>query len=191
VRLCRRLPRKGVECCYYLCALSDGSGNALDRTRAHIADREDARQVGFERPVHVRAGPHKALVIEHHARPRQPLCIRIRTDEYKKVADRELRLFSGSVGATADRFENPVLPLESGDRRLGQDFDVRPCGDAFDQVARHVRFETGSANDQPDLGDLAGQIHRPLAGGIAPTHQRHFLPRAQPSLQRRGPIMDA
>jgi hypothetical protein len=32
--------------------------------------------------------------------------------------------------------------------------------EAVDQVARHVRFETGSANDQPDLGDLAGQIYR-------------------------------
>jgi hypothetical protein len=48
--------KKGVQCGDDLCALSDGRGNALDRTRAHIADREYARQVGFERPVDVCAG---------------------------------------------------------------------------------------------------------------------------------------
>jgi hypothetical protein len=72
---------KGVQSCYDLCALSDGSGNAVDRTRAHIADRVYARQVGFERLVDVCAGTHKAFVIEHHTRPRQPVGIRIRTDE--------------------------------------------------------------------------------------------------------------
>jgi hypothetical protein len=112
---------KGVQCGYDLCALSDGRGNALDRTRAHIADREYARQVGFERPVDVCAGTHEPLVIEHHPRPRQPFGIRIGADEYKQVADRELPLFTGSVGATADRVENPVLPVESGERRLGKE----------------------------------------------------------------------
>jgi hypothetical protein len=58
---------KGVQLSNYLRALADGSGNALDRTRAHVTDREYARQVGFERPVDVCAGAHKALVIEHHA----------------------------------------------------------------------------------------------------------------------------
>src|SRR6516225_1301181 len=72
---------KGVQLGNYLRALSDSSGNALDRTRAHITDREYARQVGFERPLDVCAGAHEALVIEHHARPRQPLGIRIRADE--------------------------------------------------------------------------------------------------------------
>src|ERR1700738_2079853 len=124
---------KGVQRRYNLCALSDGSGNALDGPGAHVTDREYTRQVGFERPLHVCARAHEALVIEHHAGPRQPPGIRIRADEYKKGADRELRLFTGSVGATADRFKNPVLPFESGDRRLGEDFDVRPRGDAVDQ----------------------------------------------------------
>jgi hypothetical protein len=66
---------------YYLCALSDGSGNALDRTRAHITDREYTRQVRFERPVHVWARADEALVIEHHTGPGQPLGIRLRADE--------------------------------------------------------------------------------------------------------------
>src|SRR6516225_9366269 len=61
--------RKGVQLGNYLCALSDGSGNALDRTRAHITHREYARQVGFERSVDVSAGAHEPLVIDHHARP--------------------------------------------------------------------------------------------------------------------------
>jgi MFS family permease len=51
------------------------------------------------------------------------------------VADCELLLFTGSVVATADRFKNPVLPFETDDRRLSQDFDVRSCGNALDQVA--------------------------------------------------------
>jgi hypothetical protein len=65
----------------YLCAFSDGSGNALNRTRTHITDREYTGQVGFEGPVGVCAGPHKALVIEHHTRPGQPIGIRICADE--------------------------------------------------------------------------------------------------------------
>ena len=49
---------KGVQLGNYLCAVADGSGYALDR---HITDREYAGQVGFERPVDVCAGAHKAL----------------------------------------------------------------------------------------------------------------------------------
>jgi hypothetical protein len=123
---------EGVQLGNYLCALADGSGNALDRARAHITDREYAAQVGFERPLDVCAGAHKALVIEYHARP-DSQSVFGSADEYKKVADRKLQLFAGSVRATADRFENPVLPFEAGDRRLAQDFDVRPRGDALDQ----------------------------------------------------------
>ena len=44
---------KGVQLGDYLCALADGSGNALDRTRAYITDCEYAGQVGFERPADV------------------------------------------------------------------------------------------------------------------------------------------
>jgi hypothetical protein len=72
---------KGVQCRYDLCALSDGRGNALDRTRAHITDRVYTRQVSFERLVDVCAGAHKAFVVEHHARLRQPVGIRIGADE--------------------------------------------------------------------------------------------------------------
>ena len=52
---------KGVQLGNYLCPLTDGRGYALDRTRPHITDREYAGQVGFERPVDVCAGAHKAL----------------------------------------------------------------------------------------------------------------------------------
>src|SRR6266567_1898045 len=107
------------------------------------------------------------------------------------MADRALHFFTGSVRATADRLENAVLPLERGDHRLSQDLDVRPRGNALDQIARHARIETGTTNNQPDLRDLAGQINSCLAGGIARAYQRHFLPRAQPSLKRRCPIVDA
>ena len=145
---------KGVQFGNYLCALADGSGYALDRTRAYITDCEYTGQVGFERPVDVCAGAHKAFVIDHDARPSQPVGIWIRADECKKVADRKLPLVTGSMGATVDSFEDPVLPCESGDRRLGQDFDVRPCGNPLDEIARHILFETGSTNDQPNFGNL-------------------------------------
>jgi hypothetical protein len=59
---------KGVQCCHYLCAFADGSSNALDRARAHITDREDTRQVGFERSLAVSARAHEALVIEKSRR---------------------------------------------------------------------------------------------------------------------------
>ncbi len=85
----------------------------------------------------------------------------------------------------------PARPSSAVTVVCGQDFDVRPRGDALDQIARHARIDAGAANDQPDPGDLAGQIHRRLARGIARADQRHVLARAQPSLQRRGPVVDA
>src|ERR1700720_1292791 len=41
------------------------------------------------------------------------------------------------------------------------------------------------------LATWLDKISRRLAGGIAPAHQCHFLPGAQPSLERRCPIVDA
>ena len=94
----------------HLRAFADGSGNALDRSRAHVADREDAGQTGFERPLHVHARADKALVVERHARPRQPVGIRLGTDEQKQMTDRALYFFTGSVRATADCLRIPSCP---------------------------------------------------------------------------------
>src|SRR6516162_4459440 len=60
-RLCRRVPRETRAARQLPVPLSDGSGNALDRTRAHITDREYAWQVSFERPLDVCAGTHETL----------------------------------------------------------------------------------------------------------------------------------
>jgi len=42
---------KGVQLGNYLCALADGSGNALDRARAHVTDREYAGQVAMNASI--------------------------------------------------------------------------------------------------------------------------------------------
>jgi hypothetical protein len=47
---------KGVQRGYHLCALPDRRRNALDRSRAHVADREYAGQAGFARDVTAQAG---------------------------------------------------------------------------------------------------------------------------------------
>ena len=72
---------KGVQRGYHLCALPDRRRNALDRSRAHVADREYAGQAGFERSAGVRVGAYEALGVERHAGPGQPFGIRLRADE--------------------------------------------------------------------------------------------------------------
>ena len=78
-------------------SFANGSGNSLDRSRAHVADREDSGQGGFERPLNVRARADKAAVIECHTRSRQPSGMRLGADEQKQMSDRALYFFAGSV----------------------------------------------------------------------------------------------
>src|SRR5258707_14939397 len=47
-------PSKGdaQKCGHHLGAFADGGGNALDRSRSHVADREYAGQAGLERAAY-------------------------------------------------------------------------------------------------------------------------------------------
>ena len=50
-RLCRRLRQEGVQRGHHLGAFADRGGDALDRARARVADREHAGQAGLQRPM--------------------------------------------------------------------------------------------------------------------------------------------
>jgi len=47
--------------------VADRRGHPLDRTRTHVADGEDARQIGLERTLDIAAGTDKTLVVERDA----------------------------------------------------------------------------------------------------------------------------
>ena len=68
---------------------------------------------------------------------------------------------------------------------FGVDFDP------LDQIARHAGAEPAAADHHVHLRGMAGQKHRGLPGGIAAADQHHLLVRAQPRLDRRGPVPDA
>ena len=72
----------------HLRALADRGGDPLDRARADVADREDARQAGFERALDVAPGANKALVVERDAGAGQPVGIGFGADEQEEVTDR-------------------------------------------------------------------------------------------------------
>ena len=124
---------------HHLRAFANGSGNSLDRSRAHVADREYSGQGGFERPLNVRARADKAAVIECHTRPRQPSGMRLGADEQKQMSDRALYFFAGS------RASDSVLPLECRPALRERSTVVWARTSMFgiernarDQVARHA-----------------------------------------------------
>ena len=54
-----------------------------------------------------------------------------------------------------------------------------------------VASRLAAPHHHPDLLRLVGQKDHRLARRIARARQRHFLPGAQPGLDRRGPVMHA
>ena len=71
------------------------------------------------------------------------------------MTNRFARLVTGGAMVPTHRFQRSVSSFQCAHVRLGQDLDVRPRGDAIDQIARHGRGET-----------MAGRIVVPeLRGG--------------------------
>src|SRR5262245_10588918 len=96
-----------VECGNDLRAFTDRSGDALDRTRAYVADGEDSAPAGFQKLaggiVEFGAGEHEAFTIERDAGVTQPVGVGVGTDEEEEMAD--VALLLRAVARPADRFE--------------------------------------------------------------------------------------
>src|SRR4029450_7229965 len=106
------------------------------------------------------------------------------------MAERRGRLASRRAMPPAHALEFAVDAVESHDLGLSEGPGVGRRGYAIDEIARHRRLEAAAAHQQPDLGDLAGEVDRALSGGIAGADQRDLLAAAQLGLQRRGPVVD-
>ena len=69
-------------------ALADGRGHALDRARAYVTNGKNPAPAGLQRIaalVAVSAGQYEALRVQRDARSRQPLRVRVRSDEQEQV----------------------------------------------------------------------------------------------------------
>ncbi len=83
------------------------------------------------------------------------------------------------------------VAAEGGHLGFGQEADVGRRLDPLDEVARHALVEVRSADEQVHPGGVGGEVDRGLAGGVAAADQRHLGARAEPRLDRRGPVPDA
>ncbi len=79
-----------VERCHHLRPVPDGGGNALDRSGPHIADGKNAPAARFqEKPIvaGLGTGQHKAFFVQGDTGPAQPIRVRFRADEKKKMTN--------------------------------------------------------------------------------------------------------
>ena len=123
----------------------------------------------------------------------EPVGRRIGADEQEQIADHRLRSRSpAQAAAPAHALERPSSRRRAPTTSvLKHQFDVRRGLDALDQIARHAGAEPAAADHHVDLAGMAGEKHRGLPGGIAAADQHDLLVRAQPRLDRRGPVPDA
>src|SRR5579871_6363434 len=115
-------------------AFADRRGNALHRSGAHVADRENAGATCLQEPAllaGIGAGQDETLAVQRDARSRKPIGIRLGADEQKQMANRPAHFRPGLASAPSNGLEQPVASLEAGDRRLRQHLDV---GEATDTV---------------------------------------------------------
>src|SRR3954471_24014133 len=81
---------EGMQRRHDLRAFADRRRNALDRTGAYVADREDALAAGFQvAAIAARLGTrqYEPLGVQRHSGPGQPIRIRLGSDEQEEVAD--------------------------------------------------------------------------------------------------------
>jgi hypothetical protein len=71
------------------------------------------------------------------------------------------------------------LNLEPVDLGIQNNLYIGEAPDAVDEVTRHARVETCTANQKANLGDLACKIDDSLARGVAGPDQGDLLVRAE------------
>src|SRR5271166_2288413 len=83
--------QNGMQRRHNLRPLADRRGDALYRTRAHIADRKDTRSARLQRLTvlgSARAGQYKSLTVQRYARSGQPIRVRVGSDEEEQMLNR-------------------------------------------------------------------------------------------------------
>ena len=183
---------------HHLRAFADRAADPLDRARAHVADREDARDARLEQLRLVlrqragagAAGDDEAGLVQFEAALRDQAGLGFRADEHEQVLQRQPALLAVATVAPADGLQR-VAAFELAQLLVRQQLDVGGALDAVDQVARHRRRQPRAADQHDHLGRVIGQEHRRLAGRVAAADDHHRLPAADAGLDRRGPVPDA
>jgi len=97
----------------HLGAFTHGGCYAFDGTGAHVTNREHAGEARLQRMVPfsaIASRAYKAFPVQCHVALRQPVRVRVGTDEQKQVADRVSRFFAAPV-TPADAFEVALVSL--------------------------------------------------------------------------------
>ena len=161
-------------------ALADGSGNALDRTGAHVADRENAARLVSKacRPwpisLPVRTKPLASSATSHCAS--QSVFGSAPMNRNSGGSDASsLRRSTRLRQRTVSRL--PSRPSSAITVRLGQHLDIRLRPDALDTgSATCVASRLLPRASIHTFSTLAREIDRRLPRRISCADQRHFLP---------------
>src|SRR5262249_58098177 len=151
-------------------AFTEGTADTLARAAAHVADREDARDTGLQRPGNippprpdqilegeVGSGLHEALGVQSDVAPKEPLGRRVRADEEEYVRDVHLLLGSGPAVPPPGPGElSSLVGNERGELAGGVDVDVGGGGNPVHEVAGHALRETGGADEEDDPCGVTG-----------------------------------
>ena len=85
----------------------------------------------------------------------------------------------------------PVVAVDSDDLGPQPDLDGRGRCDLVDQVLGHRVGERGTADEQGDVGRVAGEAHARLARRVAPADDDDLAAPAPQGLARPRPVVDA
>src|ERR1700722_14835372 len=107
------------------------------------------------------------------------------------MSDRLSHFLSRDAVQPADRVKHTVPALQADDLGAQNHLYVGETRDTVDQVTRHARGKSCSADEEPHLGDLACEICDRLSGGVTRSNQGYLLPCAEFRFKWRRPIVDA
>ena len=77
----------------------------------------------------------EAFAVKLYLRSRKPIGIGLCANEEEQMPDGTTDFLRRTGAAPADRLKHPVPPFETGDVGVREDFDVRKCGDAINEIA--------------------------------------------------------
>lgn len=150
-------------------ALSDSSCDPLHRTTANVANGKDAlparlqksrRTIWRARLKCIGAGEHEAVLVQRNTIA-EPACTGLRTEKQEDVPDR--LLFDLPLPVPFDRFK-PLIAVQFYDLSPLMNGNVGRRIDPSDQIIRHARSESVTANHDVDMPRKSREENRCLTG---------------------------
>src|SRR5262245_25988563 len=105
------------------------------------------------------------------------------------MVDHPPRLFTVRPHSPANGAQLGGRALETDHLGAEHDLDVTRPLDSVDEITRHAGVETRTADEQPHPRGDAGEIDDGLARGVSCADERNLLPGAEPTLDRRRPVV--